>query len=55
MEAPNNKMITADQAKTKEVPTEQEYFVPEHGKTVKATSPQEALAKAKELTDNKDI
>ena len=45
-EAPQNKMLSKDDAKTTAVETvENEYFFPEYGKTVKATSQQEALAK----------
>lgn len=47
-EAPQNKMISADDAVTKD------YFVPSLGITVQATSLQDALAKAQAISDNKD-
>lgn len=53
-QAPQNKQITAKDTETKEVPVLREYFVPEYQVTVYATSLNEALAKAKELRDNKD-
>lgn len=52
-QAPTDKMLKKDDAKTKDEPVQNEYFVPEAHKTVLATSPQEALAKVKALSDNK--
>lgn len=51
--APANKMQTADTTKdVADERVEQEYFFPEHGKTVKAFSAEEALAKITKTNNN---
>lgn len=53
--APADKMIKKADAETKDAPVLREYFLPEYQITVAATSLAEAIAKAAQVRDNKNI
>ena len=54
-EAPQNKMVSKDEADTKEQPVLQTFFFPAEGVNIQAVDMQDALAKLAARGDNKAI